>query len=118
MVSFSKVVGNNSYFILLLLLFLHLILLWNTKFTVWPEMVLYPWLMNNGFLLYKDIINPYFPFLPLVLSFVFALIGSDIFSLKLFTWVFILVCDLVVFYCALRLTQSKSKSLLSVLTFV
>ena len=46
-----------------LLLLIHFVLLINTRFTLWPEMVVYPYLVNNGFMLYRDIINPYPPFL-------------------------------------------------------
>ena len=102
---------------LLLFLLLHLVLLVNTRFTVWPEMVLYPYLLNNGFLLYKDIINPYFPTLPLVLSGVFQLLGDSVLSLKIFTWFVILLSDIVLYYSAFRLTGSKFKSVLTVLFF-
>ena len=48
---------------------LHVFLLTNTKLTLWPEMVVYPYLLNKDFILYKDIINPYQPVLSYFLAF-------------------------------------------------
>lgn len=100
--------------ILIFLLFFHLLLLLNTKFTVWPEMVLYPWFQTKGFILYKDIVNPYFPLLSLVLYWVFSFFGSSILTLKVFTWVLILVCDFVIFWTSLNLSKSFYRSYLAV----
>jgi len=34
-----------------------LLLLINTQFTLWPEMTVYPYLINNNFIIYKDLIE-------------------------------------------------------------
>ncbi|EKD90254.1 MAG: hypothetical protein ACD_31C00064G0001 [uncultured bacterium] len=85
---------------------IQLIVLINSKFTVWPEMILYPWLINNKFDLYKDIINPYFPLLPLVLAKYFSILGISILNLKLFTYTVIILSDLLVFLISKKLSSS------------
>jgi hypothetical protein len=107
--------SNQIFFCLVLL---HLLILVNTKFTVWPEMVLYPWLQTKGFLLYKDIINPYFPLLPLVLYGVFSVFGSSVLTLKIFTWGLILVADSLIYYSALRLSKDFIRPFLAVIVFI
>lgn len=104
--------------VLILVLVFHLQLLFNSSFTVWPEIILYPYLMNNGFLLYKDIITPYFPLLPEVLSKYFMLFGATVINLKIFTYITILISDLVIFLFAYKISKSKLKGILAVLTFV
>lgn len=109
---------KGKYLTLSLLIVFHLVLLINTKFTVWPEMVLYPYFMQNGFLLYKDIINPYFPFLSLILNLVFSLFGASIITLKIFTWFVILLSDFLIYFSALKFGKSHSKALIAVFIFI
>lgn len=82
------------------LLGLHLALLINLRFEAWPEMLIYPYLLKNGFLLYQDIINPYVPLFTGFLYGVFSLIPLNLQNLKLLTWVIILVSDLLIFHIA------------------
>ncbi len=53
----------------------------------------YPYLMNNGFKLYKDIINPYTPLLNIILSFYFKLLPITLNNLKIITYVVIIIID-------------------------
>lgn len=97
--------------ILPILIFFHLFLLFKSSFTVWPEMILYPYLMNHGFLLFKDIINPYFPLLPFVLNQIFTIFGLSIFNLKLITYIIIVCSDVIVFLSAYVLSKNIKRSL-------
>jgi len=56
---------------------LHLFILIHLQFTSWPEMFSYPYLLNNGFNLYKDIALPYQPLLMLILSVVYKIFGYN-----------------------------------------
>lgn len=90
-------IKTGTFFFLALLLALHLILLTNTRFTLWPEMVVYPYLANNSFKLYTDIINPYPPLLTW-----FLMIFAKIFSYEpqpylIFTWIIIIFIDLLIY---------------------
>lgn len=51
--------ATNIFF--LLLFFYSIFVSFNTEFTAWVEMLVYPYLLNNGFLPYKDVVAPYTP---------------------------------------------------------
>ncbi len=100
------------------ILLAHLFLLTQSRFTVWPEMILYPWLNNNGYKLYVDIINPYFPLLTIVLSAYFKIFEASIFSLKLFTYVMIIISDIGLFISILKISRSFLKATLGLFIFI
>ena len=83
-------------------LFIHLFLLANLRFEAWPEIIIYPWLMDHGFKLYKDIINPYLPGLTWFLYFFFRLFGFTLLNWQLLTWGIILLTDALVYFIARR----------------
>ncbi len=99
---------KTHFFLPLILLFIHLILLINLRFEAWPEMLVYPYLMNRGFLLYRDIINPYPPLLNGFLSLVFTLVPISINNLKVITWLIILFSDLLIYLIAKKRYGSTS----------
>lgn len=83
---------------------LHLLILSQLTFTAWPEMLSYSYLLSNGFLPYKDFIMPYPPGLVLILSAIFNSFGFSPFVLKVFTWILILIVDLMVFLILRRIS--------------
>lgn len=91
---------------------LHLLILSNLTFTAWPEMLSYPYLLSKEFLPYKDFIMPYPPGLIFILSAVFNMFGFSPFVLKTFTWVLILIVDLIIF---LILKKISSRNLIAVI---
>lgn len=101
-----------------LLLLSHLILLFFTHFTLWPEMVVYPYLLNHGFLLYRDIINPYPPLLTYKLSVFASLFGYQPLSYQILTWLLVLITDIVVFIAAAKITKNPKRALLATFFFV
>src|SRR3989344_3549978 len=110
-------IDKYTYYFLFFLLVLHIILLANTQFTLWPEMVVYPYLVNNGFLLYKDIFNPYPPLLTIILSQITKVLGYGVLNFQIFTWLVILFIDGIIFTLARRITKNSSYALLSVIFF-
>ena len=88
--------------IVLILVLIHLFLLINLRFEAWPEIIIYPWLMDHGFKLYKDIINPYLPGLTWFLYFFFRLFGFTLLNWQLLTWGIILLTDALVYFIARR----------------
>lgn len=102
----------------LIILFAHLVLLINSTFTLWPEMVVYPYLMNNGFSLYKDIINPYPPFLTSFLAIFANVFGYHPAPYQIFTWLLILIIDCEIFFIVKKLFGKTHLALLSTLFFV
>ena len=102
-----------KYLPVLLFLGFHLFLLANTQFTAWPEMLSYPYLRNNGYLLYKDMVHPYPPVLTMVLSYVYSLFGYSEQVLKTFTWSLILFSSFLVWYLVKRTTKNNLAALTS-----
>ena len=105
-------------FLVTFVLLIHLLLLTNTRFTLWPEMVVYPYLLNNGFSLYKDIINPYPPLMVGFLSIFSKISGYGPIPFQILTWLMILVTNLSIFFVTQKLFKNSSLALLSTLFFV
>lgn len=82
------------------LILLHLYLLSQLSFTLWPEMLLMPYLMNRGFELYRDMIVPWTPGLMWILSGWFGLLGLSPDRLKLLTWILIAMIDVLIYRVA------------------
>lgn len=96
---------SKQFFLLLFFLMFHLIFLINLQFTAWPEMLAYPYLRNNDFLIYKDMIHPYPPLLTMGLSWMYGLFGYDVWVLKVSAWIIILASSLLVFFTTWEITQ-------------
>ena len=101
-----------------LVLLTHLIILFFSRFTLWPEMVVYPFLLNNGFLLYKDIINPYPPFLSGFLTTFSRVFGYNPLPYQILTWAIILIIDIIIFTITKKIFQKTSHALMSTLFFI
>ncbi|OGD91423.1 hypothetical protein A3D81_01330 [Candidatus Curtissbacteria bacterium RIFCSPHIGHO2_02_FULL_40_17] len=97
---------------------IHLILLINTRFTLWPEMVVYPYLLNNGFVLYKDIINPYMPAFTYALSIFARFFGYEPVPYQILTWLAVVIIDLLIFLTARSVTGKISKALIATAFFI
>lgn len=108
---------KNWKFQLVLVLLLHLFLLLQLKFTAWPEMLLWSYMMIKGFLPYKDIAIVHTPHLVTDLFIFFKLFGVGILQLKIYTWIVVIVSDIVLFWVADKIWNRKV-ALVSVLSFV
>lgn len=98
------------------ILALHLVLLLNIKFTAWPEMLAWPYLIIKGLLPYKDIAVVHTPFLLGKLALFYSIFGVGVAQLKAFTWLLILVFDLLVFLVVKKMWGIR-QALISVLVF-
>lgn len=105
----------RNIFSLALILASHLFLLTNTKFTLWPEMVVYPYLANSNFKLYTDIINPYPPLMTWFLMFFTKLVGYDLQPFLVFTWAIIILIDLLIYKITKSLISTIFFAFLSIL---
>lgn len=103
--------------LLLVVLTAHLFLLFFSKFTLWPEMVVYPYLINSGFQLYKDIINPYPPLFTLFLSLFSRLFGYQPQSYQFLTWFLILTCDITIFLISRKIYKKNSYAVIATAFF-
>src|SRR3989344_4172288 len=102
---------------ILILLLVHLLLLINTRFVLWPEMVVYPYLLNNNFLLYQDIINPYPPILTWFLAIFAKIFGYSPPPYQILTWIIILIIDLSIYIISQKVFKNKLFALSSVAFF-
>ena len=89
--------------ILIFVLVAHLILLLNLKFTAWPEMLLWPYLVIKGWLPYQDIAIAHTPLLTLTLTLFYKFFGVGLLQLKIFTVILILFTDLTLFWVVKKL---------------
>ncbi len=99
-------------------IFVHLILLVNTKFTLWPEMVVYPYLINRSFLLYRDIINPYPPIFIAFLSIFAKAFGYLPSPYQILTWTVIIVIDLSIFAVVSKISKNYYHAFFALAFFI
>lgn len=88
----------KSFLVLLLLFLIHLLLLINLKFTAWPEMLAYPYLLQKGFHFYRDIVHPYLPFLPYAILVISRVFGLSVLTIQGITYAIIFFNDLFLWY--------------------
>lgn len=90
----------------------HLFILTQIQFIPWPELHLWPYLIDHGYQVYKDIAFEKFPGLLFILVPWFRLFGNSLFSLQLLTWIIILITDFILYFTAFNLSKSRFKSAL------
>lgn len=95
----------------------HLYLLSQISFTVWPEMMLMPYLMKNGFELYRDMIVPWTPGLLWVLRGWFWLTGLTVWNLKILTWIIIVSADMLIYFIAAK-RWGKTAGVIALIIFL
>ena len=103
---------KNIKLFLSLILFVHLFLLFSLRFIAWPEMILWPYFFLNGLLPYRDIAMAHNPLLIFDLTIFYKIFGISLFNLKLYTWILILITDLLIYWVAEKLTKSKAIAIL------
>jgi 4-amino-4-deoxy-L-arabinose transferase-like glycosyltransferase len=89
----------------------------NLKFTAWPEMLLWPYMMIQGLLPYKDIAIAHTPHLVIDLAIFFKIFGVGVLQLKIYTWLLIIFTDLVVYWVSNKLWNRKV-AIVSTFSFV
>lgn len=94
-----------------------LVLLTSTRFTLWPEMIVYPYLVNKGFYLYTDLINPYPPSLIFFLSHFSKLFNYSIMSYQLLTWGIVIFINSIIFFLTSKIFKNYYLSIASTIFF-
>lgn len=89
--------------LLIALLAVHLLFLLNLRFTAWPEMLLWPYLVIKGWLPYVNIAIAHTPLLIIKLAAFYKIFGVGILQLKIYTWLLIAVTDIAVYLVANKL---------------
>lgn len=111
-------IKKKEILILLLFIVAHIFILFNLRFTAWPEMFSYPYLRNNGFLIYKDMIHPYPPLLTVALSYVFKIFGYSLINLKIITYLMIFINDLLIFFISKKILKNKLHSFIPLIFYI
>ncbi len=104
--------------IILPLLLIHLLVLTFLGFTAWPEMTLWPYLVLKGWLPYRDIAVAHNPLLIFGLAGFYKIFGLSLLSLKIFSWLVILLTDVLVYVTANKLTKNYGMALLSLAFYI
>lgn len=100
------------------LVIVHIVILLDLKFTAWPEIFSFPYLLNNGFDLYKDMVHPYTPLLTASLAYLYKVFGYNIWVVKIFTYVLILINDLVIFKITSKISKSTKWGIFAVIFYI
>ncbi len=109
---------KKIYLVLAGLLILHFFVLSMLQFTAWPEMFSFPYMINHGFLIYKDFHHAYQPLLTIILSFVYGAFGYNLKALEFFTWTTILISDLLIFFLSVKLFGKRFLSFIPLVIFI
>ena len=109
---------RKIYICFLILIGLHFFILMKLQFTAWPEMFSFPYMVNHGFLIYKDFHHAYQPLLTIILSFVYKTFGYKLLTLEIFTWLVILASDLLIFLISFKMLGKKLSSLIPMIIFI
>lgn len=88
-----------------------------TQFTAWPEMLTYPYLLNNGFVLYRDLIVQYTPLMIWFLQIVERLFGYSTQTLIILTWALFLINISLIFILSKKIWHGVKGAILSVFIF-
>lgn len=107
----------SAKWLIFFVLLLHSILLLTLKFTAWPEMTFWPYLMLKGWLPYQDIAIAHTPLLLVDLTIFFKLFGLGLVQLKVYTWLLILATDFLLFWVVKRVWDKKI-AILAVLFYI
>lgn len=103
---------------MIILIIIHIFLLFNLQFTAWPEMLSFPYMIDKGFLIYKDFHHVYQPLLTFMLLGVYKVFGFKIVVLKIFTYILIALADLMLYLNIKKLSGKKNIAILSLGIFV
>ncbi|MCJ7805512.1 glycosyltransferase family 39 protein [Patescibacteria group bacterium] len=100
-------VNKYRFKLVVLAVIFQAIILAQTRFTAWPEMLLWPYLILKGWLPYKDIAIAHTPLLFTDLSVFYKFFGLGLLQLKIYTWIIILFTDGILYFVVKKLWGIK-----------
>ncbi len=95
----------------------HVVILAITEFIDWPEILLYPWLLHNGFTLYTTLLIPYQPLVLLFLQVIYNLLGYWVDSLRILHIIFITTVDFALLCILYKTTKSYRAAFFGILIY-
>lgn len=109
---------KKGFFAVSLTIIFHIFLLSILQFTAWPEMVSFPYLINHGFITYKDMVHAYPPLLINILAVLYKTFGYNVWVLKLFGWSTFIGGDILLYFIIKKLTKKENLAILGILVYV
>ncbi|OGG03760.1 hypothetical protein A2Z33_04705 [Candidatus Gottesmanbacteria bacterium RBG_16_52_11] len=91
----------------ILIIVCHLYILTNTGFLDWPEMLVYPWLIDKGFAPYRDMLVMYPPLGLYFLTFIFRILGYTPEALRIVAYSIVVLTDVLVYVVAAGIWRRK-----------
>lgn len=115
--------NKKNYLLLVGILLIHVFLLVYLKFTAWPEMILWPYLITKGWLPYSDIAIAHTPLAIFDLAIFYKIFGTGVLQLKIFTWSLVLLSDILIFFVVKKLwkdgtLRDKKAAFLSLIFYI
>src|SRR3990172_1903049 len=104
--------GKSAFYLLIVIIFVHLLILLKLVFFPFPELFYYPYLTNNGLIPYKQIHDHHFPllfFLPVNLA---TLCMTNEVVARIWLFAFVLTPHLLIFFILKSIPRDTRKSLL------
>ncbi|CAN5302057.1 hypothetical protein BH10PAT1_BH10PAT1_3050 [soil metagenome] len=108
----------KKYYFVLLLCLIHIFILSRLQFTAWPEMTSFPYLINHGFITYKDMVHAYPPLLINILAVLYKIFGYNVWILKIFGWISFLINDVLVFAILTKLIKKNNLAIVGVFVYI
>ncbi len=108
---------KKDYFLITVYLVVCLFILSFLKFTAWPEMLAWPYLILKGWLPYRDIAIAHNPLFLLDLALFYKIFGVGVVQLKVFTWLLFALALILLFWVAKDLCGRKAAILAIIFYF-
>jgi hypothetical protein len=109
---------KKIYLLLFGLIGIHIFILSKLQFTAWPEMLSFPYMIDNGFVIYKDFHHVYQPLLTYILLGVYKIFGFKLLILKVFTYILIAATDFMIFLNIKKITNKNILSISALILFI
>ncbi|MEK7536193.1 MAG: hypothetical protein AAB559_00240, partial [Patescibacteria group bacterium] len=84
----------------------------------WPEMLSFPYVIDKGFIIYKDFHHVYQPLLTFILLGIYKIFGFNIVALKAFTYILIAIIDFALFSTVKKLTKNNKIAIFSLTSYI
>jgi len=104
--------------IFLLIISLQILLLNISQFVAWPEMLYEPYLINNGFIIYKNITIAHAPLLLFLLQVFFKIFANPVLAIKSFTLFLTIFTGWLTYFVCLRIFKKEKAAIVTWIFYI
>jgi hypothetical protein len=108
---FIRYIKLKIFLLPALFISIHFLLLFVTQFRDWSDMIMHPWLLSQGLILYETNIFNYTPGEPFILKALYELFGYSLTSLRLIAYLFIFINDVILYFISIKIFKSQKIAL-------